>query len=262
LHVGRHRGLKEARSDILVYADDDIEATDGWLSAICEAFADPGVSLLGGNCLPKFAETPPSWLLKLWQRPYLMGNAIPDLSIFELPGEMREHDPFHVWGCNFSIRKKVLMDAGGFHPDGMPEDLIRFRGDGETHVSKYIVESGLKCIFHPKATVYHVITKERMTMEYFRKRAFNQGVSDSFTNLRSHSNTLINDKNISLVSFIKNGVNRIRKKIHDFRRYDAEMQELEKIVAQGYNEGCNYHKRSYLKDLEVREWVHKANYME
>ncbi|MCK4816436.1 glycosyltransferase family 2 protein, partial [bacterium] len=40
LHVGRHKGLNEAKSNILVYADDDIEAFPTWLEAIAEAFED------------------------------------------------------------------------------------------------------------------------------------------------------------------------------------------------------------------------------
>jgi glucosyl-dolichyl phosphate glucuronosyltransferase len=31
LHVGRHRGLREASGEILVYGDDDIEALPTWL---------------------------------------------------------------------------------------------------------------------------------------------------------------------------------------------------------------------------------------
>ena len=31
LHVGRHRGLLVAKTDLLVYADDDIEALPTWL---------------------------------------------------------------------------------------------------------------------------------------------------------------------------------------------------------------------------------------
>src|SRR5690349_14534612 len=31
LHNARHRGMAEARADILVYADDDIEAFPGWI---------------------------------------------------------------------------------------------------------------------------------------------------------------------------------------------------------------------------------------
>jgi glycosyltransferase involved in cell wall biosynthesis len=134
LHAGRHRGLKEATGDILVYADDDTRAMPGWLAAIAENFTDAAVALVGGNNYPDFLAPPPDWLARLWREPYLGGHAISLLSVLELPEGRREISPLQVWGCNFAIRRQVLLDAGGFHPDAMPPELIRFRGDGETHV--------------------------------------------------------------------------------------------------------------------------------
>ena len=69
LHVGRHRGLQEAGGEVLVYADDDIQATPTWLAAIVENFSDPAVAMVGGNNYPDFKTTPPGWLEMLWKRP-------------------------------------------------------------------------------------------------------------------------------------------------------------------------------------------------
>ena len=38
LHEGRHRGMKEARYNLLVFADDDILATPDWLLSYYEVF--------------------------------------------------------------------------------------------------------------------------------------------------------------------------------------------------------------------------------
>ena len=54
LHVGRHLGMKMAKSELLVYADDDIEAFPTWLEGIAESFRDEEVVLVGGKNLPKF----------------------------------------------------------------------------------------------------------------------------------------------------------------------------------------------------------------
>jgi glycosyltransferase involved in cell wall biosynthesis len=184
LHVGRHAGLREAKGDVLVYADDDIRALPTWLEAIEENFRDPAVAMVGGNNLPDFFAPPPRWLERLWKRPFAGGHAIVGLSVIELAGKRRPFSPYLVWGCNFSIRRQVLLDCGGFHPDGMPQELIRFRGDGETHVSAHVLASGMRCMFDPRASVRHAVTPERMTFDYFRRRAYNQGVSDSYRRLR------------------------------------------------------------------------------
>lgn len=185
LHVGRHRGLKESKSDILVYADDDIEAFPEWLEGIWESFLDQSVALVGGKNLPQWEEEPPYWIYEMWMNVNEYGHALGHLSILDFGDKIIEIDPGYVWGCNFSIRKSVLLNAGGFHPDAFPQDMIMYRGDGETYISDYIRKSGLKALYNPKASVYHLVPRARMTIDYFCKRSFNQGISNSYSEIRN-----------------------------------------------------------------------------
>ena len=260
LHVGRHRGMLESTGDILVYADDDIEAFPSWLESVEEAFQDPNVAMVGGNNLPMFLEAPPKWLTILWKKAsFFYGyNVLPALSILQLPEVMREFSPHYVWGCNFAIRKSVLLDAGGFHPDGMPQELIRFRGDGETHVSRYVAETGLKCMFHPGATVYHKVTQGRMTKAYFRQRGFNQGISDSYTALRNQDIQSVSNNNNLFKRTARWLIRQAKERIH----LGADAREALSEMKYGHREGYAYHQNCYQKDSEVRAWVHKEKYYE
>lgn len=262
LHVGRHRGMLEARGDILVFADDDIEALPTWLSSIQEAFMKSDVAMVGGNNIPMFMTSPPQWLQYIWQNP-IFGNKhyIPSLSIQVLDKGIHEINPNQVWGCNFSIRKEHLLAAGGFHPDGMPQELIAFRGDGETHVSRYISERNLKSIFHPGASVYHKVTTERMTFKYFRQRGFNQGVSDSYTQLRNKNVNLNLSWFVRFKLMIKFLINIIRS----FMRSLIMPSDVKKALNElkiGHKEGFLYHQNSYFDDPDVRAWVHRENYFD
>lgn len=259
LHVGRHRGLLESRSDRLVFADDDIEATPSWLQTIDECFADPTVALVGGNNLPKFESEPPQWLQKLWRQSSFGGHAITSLSVLELPSGRRKISPYMVWGCNFAIRKQVLLDAGGFHPDGMPEEQIRFRGDGETHVSSHVAQHGLTCLFDSRASVYHSVPRARMSFEYFRKRAFNQGISDSYRSLRNAAAQM--DQGGSALASVKRMMARAYKKLAEVT-LDSELRELQHQIRAGYSSGYEYHQTAYRDDAGLRAWVHKANYFD
>ena len=185
LHVGRHKGLKEATSDILVYADDDIVAFPEWLEGIWESFQDERVVLVGGKNLPKWEGEPPYWIYEMWMNINEYGHALGHLSILDFGDEIIEIDPVYVWGCNFSIRKNVLLEAGGFHPDGFPQEMIMYRGDGETYISEYIRNRGLKALYNPKASVNHFVPRSRMTLDYFCKRSFNQGISNSYSEIRN-----------------------------------------------------------------------------
>lgn len=257
LHAGRHRGLKEARGDVLVYADDDIRATPSWLEAIAENFADPKVSMVGGNNYPDFQGPVPGWLENLWARPAMGGHGIGYLSVLSLPDGKREMSPYLVWGCNFSIRKQVVLDAGGFHPDSMPRELIRFRGDGETHVSRYVLENNLLCNYDSRASVFHAVTRERMSFDYFRQRAFNQGVSDSYTRLR---NSLTRRTLSDYGSIARRLLGEVRRKLRRGEENDPELQRLAALMREGYQAGFEYHQKMYKEDAEVRAWVHKPDY--
>lgn len=115
LHVGRHRGLQAAKGDILVLADDDIEALPSWLATLQEVFSEPDIAMAGGNNLPIFVGTAPDWLMALWNRSTgLGGRALPALSILELSGPPRPISSYYVWGCNFAIRKDVLLQAAHY----------------------------------------------------------------------------------------------------------------------------------------------------
>jgi glycosyltransferase involved in cell wall biosynthesis len=259
LHAGRHRGMLDARGDILIFADDDIEALPTWLSSVQEAFLDTDVAMVGGNNLPKFMDTPPQWLIDLWLCPgYKGGHAITALSILELPPGRYRLSPLYIWGCNFAIRKSVLLQAGGFHPDGMPKDMIRFRGDGESHVSQYVVNRRLKCMFHSGASVYHKVTPERMTYAYFRQRGFSQGISDSYTQLRTEAfPTTVHPPFHYRVA--RWGWRKLKTLVRLLKTNTATRKALNEFIS-GHREGFAYHQNAYRTDPDVHEWVHRERY--
>lgn len=257
LHVGRHQGMREAKGDVLVFADDDIEATPTWLESYHQVFSDPQVAMAGGNNFPMFIQPPPYWLKCLWEQPMLGGGrSLSALSILDLRGGPRAFSPYQVWGCNFGIRRSLLLAAGGFHPDGMPKELVRFRGDGETHVSRHIIATGLKCMFHPGASVYHKVTPERMTHSYFRQRGYNQGVSDSYTALRN--------QDAPASAAWRNLVHRATawawRKLKGRAYLTSEARQALNQLKQGHREGYVYHQHCYATDPEVRAWVHQPHY--
>lgn len=259
LHAGRHKGMLAARGDFLVFADDDIEALPTWLSSIRDAFSDSTVAMVGGNNLPYFTAPPPGWLSRLWERPAPGGGRlIAPLSILELPDGIRPISPSIIWGCNFSIRKEVLLAAGGFHPDAMPRELIRFRGDGETHVSRYVAAKGMKCLFHSGASVRHKVTPERMNFAYFHLRGFNQGISDSYTTLRQDS-IMSSPPRRNMLLRATGRVWRTLKALSDTDR-DAR-RALSELQA-GHREGFAYHQQAYREDAALRDWVHKPRYFD
>jgi len=185
LHVGRHKGLQKSKAEILVYADDDIEAFPTWLEGIWESFQTENVMLVGGKNLPKYGIEPPEFIKILWSKKNEYGNCVAYLSILNFGDDLLIINPSYVWGCNFSIKKQIILDAGGFHPDSVPENLLKYRGDGESYISRYIHKKGYITLYNPKASIYHVVTADRMKTDYFYKRAYRQAITDLYTKIRN-----------------------------------------------------------------------------
>lgn len=247
LHVCRNAGLKKSEGQILVYADDDIQASQYWLEAIAAAFKDKDAMLVGGKCLPRFENQPPRWLMDMWQKRKADGQILPFLSLLDLGDSIKVISPYYVFGCNFSIRRQVLLEAGGFHPDAMPPDLIRYRGDGETHVSKFISIKGYKTVYHPQASVYHYVSNERMTEQYLFSRFYAQGISDSYTHIRN-SGLRFHRAVLALRAFK-------HLPLFCFNRLQARAYKA-------YISGYRFHQKEVRRDPELREWVNRENYLE
>lgn len=248
LHVGRHMGAKNAKGDILVFTDDDIIASPQWLDSIRKAFEDEKTVLVGGKILPKWEGEVPEWIDR-FRTVLSTGWTIGYLSLLDLGDNSSEVSPCYVYGCNYSIRKSILWECGGFHPDGMPKDLIQFRGDGETALSKEIERKGYKTVYEPEAVVYHRVPQERLTEEYFCRRAFNQGVSDSFSEIRQNGgirDSLKNNKHISMLRWLI--------------RFVSMEHAAKKKVRESYMAGKEFHRSSVESDMELLKYVLRERY--
>ena len=262
LHSGRHAGLLESKGNILAYLDDDAEVEKDWLVGINESFQDDTLMLLGGNNYPNWHTIPPVWLKIMWEDAKQKVGYLGALSIIDSDFSINMN-PRLVFGCNFIIRKSALLEIGGFHPDALPEELLVFRGDGETYVSDKIVERDWKVKFDQRVSIYHAVTKERMTAKYFRKRAFSQGVSNSYSDLR---------KNIKK-TFLTSTLNNVKTLTHYFLRFlilvlinpRKSTWKIQLIRIQSFTatqRGYRWHQLQYRNSEKVRRWVHRDNYFD
>jgi glycosyltransferase involved in cell wall biosynthesis len=259
LHAARHMGMKESRSEILAYIDDDVEVAPTWLEAIAEGFSRPEVAMLGGKSLPKFESAPPRWLMKRWTTPNGPGYFLGALSILDFGETVKEILPIYVIGCNFAIRKQTLLAVGGFHPDSLPAEFLFYRGDGETWVGRTVAAHGGKVLYHPQATVYHYVPAMRMTVDYFYRRNFAEGITHSFVQLRKINNignSLPDDPPPARLW---------RQRIYSFMQQAAMTlpfhHHLQRIEKKGFRDGYRCHQERFQKDQELRAWVLKPDWL-
>lgn len=167
LHVGRNLGLEVSEGKILAYLDDDVIVQPDWAAAVTGRFeSDEDIVLVGGPCLPAWEMTPPDWI-KGFVIAREEGWELSQLSLMDLGSSPKFISALDVYGCNFSIRKDVLVEFGGFHPDGLPDEFIHYRGDGETAISKAINAGRKGAFYEPLASVTHAVPASRLKKEYF-----------------------------------------------------------------------------------------------
>jgi glucosyl-dolichyl phosphate glucuronosyltransferase len=255
LLTGRHRGAREATGNILCYLDDDVLLGPNWLAAVQEAFADPGVVVAGGPSVPQFETQPPEWLNSLYFE-HEGARACGYLSVIYFGSGLRNIDPCLVWGLNFAIRKEKLYEFGGFHPDGFPRSLLRFRGDGETGLSLKLKKAGISAVYHSEMLVRHVIPQSRMTLRAFEGRAFCQGISDSYTEIRE-SGMVPAFCSRSWKEFLTDS---IRAKLDRIRL--STNRHIHEILARAHFAGKRFHKKEVRTDPELLAWVLRENYFD
>ncbi|MFD1736788.1 glycosyltransferase family 2 protein [Bacillus salitolerans] len=249
LHIGRNIGMQQSKGENIVFADDDIVPYPRWLETIVEIFDNkPEVALVGGNNIPVYEEECPDWIKMLWEEsPY--GKYCGTFSLIDLGTEEKYIPSNLIFGCNYAIRKEVLKDIGGFNPDGMPEKLIMYRGDGESYVSRRVTELGYEAYFHPDASVKHFVSKERMSINYVYKRSYLQGISDSYTHIRDRGHMLYSDLLESKIS--------CEQKYNDLSNASDIKLELNK----GYIEGYLQHQLFVFNNPQLLSWILRKSYV-
>jgi glycosyltransferase involved in cell wall biosynthesis len=163
LSHARNRGLREAVAPIVAFLDDDALAAREWLSAILGAFAvEPTPACVGGPVEPWWEIPKPGWfpasLLGCHQR-----NYGPQPHWYDYPSEQ----PI---GCNMAFLKGRIHELGGFN-------VLLENYNDETELIRRLVNAGGRVFYEPRASVRHLVAKERLRFGWQIKRHYNEGVS-------------------------------------------------------------------------------------
>ena len=142
LNAKRNFALREARSDVLAFVDDDAVVGPNWLHAIRAGFLSDRVGIVTGPSL-----LPPK--ATLWQRTAQLAMASSPYSQMRYnPFQEGIVDWYNVIGANFAFRKSALSDAGG-----CPKEIF-VQGE-DMAMAHNVVAKGWAVYYSPRAFVCH-----------------------------------------------------------------------------------------------------------
>ena len=165
----RNRAIEHAKSDWLIWTDDDVQVTPDWLAAYVDAMRDPkGHTFFGGPIVPTFQPQPPAWIKDNWSK---LKGCYAERQLGENTFEFTaETLPY---GANFavqtSLQKRHLFDIQyGRKADGVV-------GEDELAMLRELMSNGHSGRWVPDASLFHVIGPDRQTMRYVHNYFVGQG---------------------------------------------------------------------------------------
>lgn len=177
LSEAREAGLRRAAGAIVAFIDDDMIAAPGWAKALIAAFQTDGDTVVAvvGSITPLWGRARPRWLP---DEPLL------DAAAIGAPGETRE-PAGQAWtcGCNLAVRREAIIEAGGFAPMRGRQGPLPSHQQAE--LLGRLKRDGGRILHAPKAVVEQVVHPERLSQDWFLRRAAWQAVSDAIG--RGHS---------------------------------------------------------------------------
>jgi GT2 family glycosyltransferase len=129
--VARNRGWRSARGELVVFTDDDVVASPGWLAAIAAAHARDPAAVVQGRTEPDPHE-------------------LPRLAAFSRSQHATGPGPWFQT-CNIAYPRALLEQLGGFD-----ESFWEAAGE-DTDLGWRAIEAGTRVVYEPAALNWHAV---------------------------------------------------------------------------------------------------------
>ena len=160
LSRARNRAIDVAQGRWLIWTDDDVLVSPGWLACYWTAINSmTDASFFGGPVNPWFEESPPKWITASWK------TISSVFAIRQLGNDVLKFDHRSIpFGANFGLRLDVQKQYR-YDPDLGRKEKEMLSGE-ETFVLRKMMADGHQGYWLPTASLKHFIPAERLTLEY------------------------------------------------------------------------------------------------
>jgi glucosyl-dolichyl phosphate glucuronosyltransferase len=173
-------GVAQAGGAILVFVDDDVTVESTWLANLTEPLINGGWIGSGGRVVRAWTNKPPDWLA-VEGRYERMAWPLVAFDLGSEPSELK----LSPCGTNMAFRSEAFETYGLFRTDLGPHTHLGMHTCDDSEFANRLLNSGRPLRYQPSAVVYHPVSEERVTKEYFLGWWFNFGRANARVNLES-----------------------------------------------------------------------------
>jgi glycosyltransferase involved in cell wall biosynthesis len=163
-------GIRESRSTILAFADDDAIVERSWLWNLTSALDSGEWAGAGGRIIPVWPGPLPRWLST--DDPHTMGPFVAFDLGFEAGPLMRP-----PYGANMAFRREEFEKYGGFRTDLGPRPGSEIRRE-DIEFANRLLAGGERLRYEPRAVVRHPVEENRMKKDFVLRWWFWYGYSE------------------------------------------------------------------------------------
>jgi len=167
-NAARNRALEGIEGDLVLFTDDDALPRPDWLVRMrTAADAHPEAGVIAGTVVPRFAMSPPEWLL----RSVRLG---PTFAWVERPADGAV-DPTEAVSPSFAIRASLLAAGLRFDESIGPDGSTDYAMGSETELLLRLQRAGVLAWYVRDAVVEHVVTAAQVEESTILRRAYRYG---------------------------------------------------------------------------------------
>ncbi|SOD90114.1 glycosyltransferase family 2 protein [Spirosoma fluviale] len=170
LSYARNRGIKEAKNDVLIFLDDDIDIEANYLDICDQIYSDPNTHIVGGKVLP-YQSAIPDWMPEQFY--YLM-------SIFDIGNSACYTQK--LMGANYSMRREAVQKIGWYNVE-LGRKGSNLMGGEEVDYLNRASDLGYRILYRPDLIVYHKINN-KLNKAYIFDYAYYLGKSERIIDIQ------------------------------------------------------------------------------
>lgn len=170
LSHARNRGIAETTGEYIAIIDDDEHINPDFISAYIDLFdSHPEAASAGGRIIAEYPTGRPAWMSRWTEQP--IANPI------DLGAQVREFPAGRIpGGGNMALRRSAVERYGAFDTS-LGRSGGKLTGGEESDLFLRLSRGGERCLYTPRAVMWHVIPAAKLTDDYFDRLSRNIGAT-------------------------------------------------------------------------------------